>query len=220
MSNTYNPNYDYVSAHLAFVKKHSTFQPKHIRLINGISYHEMLTEWYKSYWDDMAVRPLNLVAYSNYMDDKKWLQEYYIIDQSILNNKPLVNTAFVTIGFNHQEFTPKKAIELIQSLLQLSYVKDGTKAVIENFRENGEHPHVHIKLCHDTKVYKSQIIQSITRLRHARLLILQRNFIDYKVFEEQHELYLQGIKKEAKLYLVEKDKIWRQQNNIPEVFEK
>lgn len=215
----YNEKYDYKAAHLSWIRSHPNFTAKFYNNMPGVrcnnlvfeksSYYDIMVEWY--------LTGSNFIAYLNYYDDLRWLEEQDEIKKH-LNTKPFVsNCSFVTIGFNHQEFTVKKAFEFIQSVLNLSVVLDGSFAVLEYHRQNGEHPHVHFKMYYSGQTYKSVLIQAIYRAKHAKKLILNKNFIDIKEFiETVHDNYLDGNKQENKMPFVEKDKSWRSKNNIPD----
>lgn len=225
----YNPEFDYVSAHLAWVKKHVNFVPKQqmttIKFGNHYfdkpTYTDFLTEMYsiETYGDDdfdfdAAKSRKNKLAFINLNDDINWQKNYFdIVDSLSLTSK--VPVAFLTISFHHGSFTIQKALQLINSLLNQSFVKDGSFAVLERYKSDGIHPHVHVKLYFDKSKSKSQIIQHVLRLKNAKDLIRGQNFVDFKNFEPRHDLYLEGKKTEEKMQFVNMDILWREENNIP-----
>lgn len=219
---TYNEKFDYVSAHLQWIrdhpkfesKEHSTSKPSKIGNLyfDKPSYVDVMTEWYTT-----STSPfLNKIAYLNYKDDLRWLDESKKINLTLTKKDFETNVAFITIGFNHQEFTILKAFELIKSILNSDKVLDGSFAVMENHRENGIHPHVHMKVYYSGATYKSVLIQTMFRAKYSKKLILSKNFIDVKEFQSYHDEYLEGNKKEGKDHYVKLDKYWRQTNNIPD----
>lgn len=222
----YNEKFDYVSAHLQWIRDHPKFESKehsvsHPGRINNFyleksSYIDVMTEWYTT-----SKSPyLNKIAYLNYNDDIKWMEEAKKINLTLTKKDFETNASFVTIGFNHQEFTVLKAFELVKSVLNSDKVLDGSFAVMENYRENGIHPHVHMKLYYSGKTYKSALIQTIYRSKNAKKLILSKNFIDVKDFQSHHEDYLNGNKQENKMKYVEMDINWRKINKIPDLIYK
>lgn len=220
----YNEKYDYKAAHLSWIANHPNFESKcystmpamkiNNLYIEKASYKDIMTEWY--------LDGSNYIAYLNYYDDLQWLEEQKVIKQHLISKPLQTLCSFVTVGFNHQEFTVKKALEFVNSVLNSSIALDGSFAVMENFRLNGEHPHVHIKLywpqmINGNSFYKSSLIQAIHRSKHGKKLVLKKEFIDIKDFiDGVHNLYLDGIKTEAKMPCVEKDKAWRSKHNIPD----
>lgn len=225
MSN-YNEKFDYVAAHLQWIRDHPKFESKEHSVLDlgkvgsvyfeRPSYIDVMTEWYKT-----SLSPfLNKIAYLNYKDDLRWMEESKKINLTLTKKDFETNVAFVTIGFNHQEFTISKAFELIKSILNSDKVLDGSFAVMENYRENGTHPHVHMKIYYSGTTYKSMLIQTMFRSKNAKKLILSKNFIDVKEFQPYHDEYLQGNKQENKIKYVEMDKNWRQINKIPDLIYK
>lgn len=221
---TYNEKFDYVAAHLQWIRDHPNFESKEYSTcnisnlkINNLHfekepYIKVMTEWYINANSDFK----NKLAYLNYKDDLRWIEESKKINLTLQKKDFQSNVSFVTVGFNHQEFTVKKALQFINSVLNSGKILDGTFAVIENFRHNGEHPHVHFKMYWSGQTYKSELIQAIQRSTHGKKLILKKEFIDIKEFiEGVHDKYLNGDKKEDKMICVQKDIDWRNKNKIP-----
>lgn len=218
--NTYNPAYDYISAHLAYAKKHNNFVPKGISIEN--SYYELLTEQYKI--ESFSGIPLDIIrerknklAFYCYKSDLQWQDTQRLIHQSLL--APIddeVKQSFITIGFNHQEFDTQKCFQLVKTILSLSIVLDGSFAVMENYRQNGEHPHAHFRIYHSKKTTKGTLVQTIFRASKAKKYITNSNFIDVKPFMDYHIGYMDGEKTADKLPYVALDKEWRLKNSLPD----
>lgn len=218
--NTYNPTYDYISAHLYYASTHPNFTPKGIPIVG--TYYDLLVEQYKieTFTDtplDVIRARKNKLAYISYKLDLQWIEERKKIETSLIEpTEDETKISFVTIGFNHQEFNIKACLQLIKTILNnLSIVLDGSYAVFENFRANGEHPHAHFKIYHNKKTTKSTIVQTFYRAKKAKKYITNSNFIDVKPFMDYHNLYLDGQKAPHKMPFVEKDIEWREKNNIP-----
>lgn len=216
----YNPNYNYISAHLSWVYKRKTFVPKipmanHVCGVDmtNVTYYDLLREWY-DYSRFGTYESKNRQAYMNYNDDKKWLQEQCDIEASLMGAKPSENALFVTLGFDHGLFTVSKALAFVRRILSKSCVLDGF-AVLEYHRQDGEHPHVHMKLVVDKKkTSPKQLRRQIWETRDRAQLISSQNFIDTKPYN--HDNYMDGVKAPEKMPYVELDKVWREKNNIPE----
>lgn len=217
---TYNEHFDYKSAHLSWIKTHPNFISKAYSTLPVVRFHDLVLEkpdYYSTMVEWYSTAGSNKIAYLNYRDDIKWLDEQKQINLSMTSKDFATNVAFITVGFNHQEFTIKKAMQFLSALLSNSIILDGSFGVMETHRENGIHPHVHFKIFYSGKTYKSVLIQTIMRTKHAKKLILQKNFIDIKEFDPViHEPYLNGDKQDKKMPYVEKDIEWRTKNQIPE----
>jgi len=212
----YHSEYNYVSAHLAWVNKNKNFVPQSYTPITvfgfpAVSYYDMLREMYDSSKFGTA-EGKNKLAFIYYRDDLQWVKDQLVIQKSL--NGISQRQWFVTIGFDHGLFQPGRALEWIRNLLAQSCFRSGTFAVLEYHRENGDHPHVHIKVISDE--CKSSLIRHIWRARDRRLLITRQNFIDAKPYLPAHDNYLDGKKSELKMPYVEKDREWRLINGIPE----
>lgn len=217
---SYNAKTDYISAHLQFANKHKNFQPKGFVLPQN-NYYEVLNEQYKlesftNETPEQIFERKNKLAFHCYQMDLSHEHYYRQVELSLMMENTGPQISFVTIGFNHQEFTPAKGLEFIRTVLGLSIINENSFGVMEVHRENGEHPHCHLKVFHDKKSKKSSLVQTIFRAKNGRKLVLSKNFIDVKPFYPHHEDYLQGNKKAEKLKFVEKDIEWRKKNNIPE----
>jgi len=201
---------DYKSLHLFWINGHKNFVPR-----NGddlsVSYYDIMSFTYK--------QPNATQAYAKKCldNDKAWFAKCckYISDMN-LEMVP-VTKHFVTIGFNHQTWSVATCVAVIKRILALSWIDNAT-AVFELHRENGEHPHCHFLI--DTKFTKSKILEKLWAVRDIKRIVLQKAFIDYKVAQPYHVKYIHGDKVEEKMPFVEKDKLWRQQNNIEQLFEK
>jgi len=162
--------------------------------------------WSQERLEDMALQTLRFHQ-----------QRLYDI-QLITNAKATDNKSyFVTIGFNHQTWDIPKCCELIQRVLDASWVSCG-EAKFELYRENGEHPHAHFILNLENPMPKSKVAEKIFKLKGMKKFVLKKTFVDVKETNEQHKMYIKGIKKEAKMPFVRRDEEWRDKNNIPHMF--
>lgn len=123
---------------------------------------------------------------------------------------------FVTIGFDDSIITPigvKDAIDKLDGIKGITV----THMVAEKHRRNpdGElYIHHHIHMLVDTDYPKSKVIQYV--FQRVKKYVGSSNFIDVKNDgdRERYEKYINGEKQTGKLDLVEKDRLWRLENNI------
>lgn len=164
------------------------------------------------------------MAEAMYIGDKAWyLRSKKIakeIDKKVAElEAPLTNTWFFTFSFNHETFTPEKADKCIKKILNMSWITKA-KANLEFHRENGDlHPHFHILF--ETAEPISRIKEKLWRPNYVKELIKSTgnrfpNFIEYEKARDYHIKYINLDKKPEKLAAVEKDKVWRLENNIPD----
>jgi hypothetical protein len=199
---------NYKALHLQWIVNHPRFVPPQIY---KYPYIEIMEQTYrnKAVTDDVA-----LVFFRA---DVKWYHDSIdIISNIVLQSKapPLPDSLFITIGFNHQTWTPNLCHNAIENLLKLTFIKEAT-AVFELHRENGEHPHVHFLIVTDKKYPKSRIIDRIYASKGIKDLIVGKQFIDYKVAEAYHVGYVSGIKKPEKMQYVELDNNWKIMKGLP-----
>lgn len=221
----YNDKFDYKAAHIAWVSNHPNFESKcystmpamkiNNLYIEKASYKEILVEWY--------LTSTNYIAYLNYYDDLRWLEDQKVIQKHLVSKPLETNCSFVTVGFDHREFTPKKGLEYVKALLNSDVVLIDSYAVMENHKSNGDiHPHVHFKLYwspmfNGKPFYMSTLIQTIIRAKHGKKLIKDKNFVDIKPYDDlRHSDYLDLKKQSDKMPAVAKDIVWRSENNIPD----
>lgn len=206
---------DYKAAHLNFIKEQSQkgFIPKeYVDWKYNIPYLEMMRFTYSQ---PAATQE---VAEMFYNADKKWLLDKQKISKSIDKRLQLLESTpdgrwFVTIGFNHQTWNIQKCTKCIEKILGMDWIIKA-KANFELFRENGEHPHCHFLL--ETKEPKSRILDKLFRPKYVKDIVLARSFIDVKEAQPFHDKYINLDKQTLKQEYVEKDKEWRNKNNIPD----
>jgi len=199
---------NYKALHLQWIVNHPRFVPPQI-------YKYPYIEIMEACYSNPAVT--NDVALVFFKGDVKWYQESTdIISQIISESKapPLPDSLFITIGFNHQTWTPNLCHKAIENLLKLTFIQEAT-AVFELHRENGEHPHVHLLITTDKKYPKSRIIDRVYASKGIKDLIVGKQFIDYKIAEAYHVGYIAGYKKEEKMKYVEMDNSWKITQGLP-----
>lgn len=201
---------DHKSAHLDWIKNHSDFIPRN---------HYDFTESYFNIMKQIYSHPLCSQAYAEncYTNDLNWVEEKEKIRLKLLQKLKTSSRHFVTIGFNHQIWSIKKCVEVIQTIMSFDWITKG-KAVFELHRINGEHPHCHILF--ESILPKSKILEKIWATKGIKKVVLSKSFIDYKSENHNHQNYINGQKTDEKMKYVQMDQNWRESNDIPQFFEK
>lgn len=204
---------DYKSGHLAWLVSHPKFTPKDAQDYRAdISYYEIMKFTYNNKHCSQED------AHIFWRRDIEWHKRAYDlaneINKEVEKLKPTPNGLwFVTIGFNHDTWTIADCDKCIRKILEMEWIISG-KANFELYRTNGEHPHVHFIL--ETKEPKSRILDKIFRPLYVKKVVFSRNFIDVKPMMDYHLKYITLDKVSEKMECVEKDIIWRKENNIPD----
>lgn len=211
-------NMDYVTAHLEWLDNHKSYCPawcdKHDTRHSVLEQVEM---WYQNV---RSLRPdmLQDLAKYNYIRDVQRMENMVTNLTNIHNEiKRLASVKqgkeyFVTLGFNHQTFTISKALMVMEKIKSFDWVHS-CRAVLENFRENGQHPHTHFYI--KTDLPKSKVLEKLWATSGIKTIILKKSFIDIKPAEECHKKYIMLEKKDIKMSYVSQDEEWRKENNIP-----
>lgn len=224
-----NPNTDYTATHLQWLKRHPSYYPPYYEKYSCNNYYDQMCLHYKTLMELHPAKKVNELAYRDLLADMYHQQNY---DKTIRDLQKTIcqgNTGssrkffFVTIGFEHDLFTINKALFCIKQILGYEWVTSA-KANFEFHRvvegQIFEHPHVHFFIgTDDKKMCKSKIIGKIFRAKSCNSIVSNENFIDVKVAEQYHMDYILLKKKDEKMPMVQLDKEWRQENNIPD-FEK
>lgn len=213
---------NYVRLHLDWIQANKSFKPKGglDTVVNGKPY-------YSSYYDQMSamyktLKNPNKYAYLALGDDVKFqsggsrdinklVKEMYGIVP-----KEDLPAFFITFNFDKKRFNSEKILSDLAKFLQLSWIKT-CHAVFENYTENGEHPHLMMFVT----VTKNQN-KMLDKMKESRLAkyCAGLNFIDVKRGKDYHQDYLLLEKTESKRECLEKDVIWRIENNLPHEIKK
>lgn len=204
---------DFKSGHLSWIHSTKTFTPKFAQDYRAdISYYEIMKQVYNN------PKCTQEMAKQFWASDKIWHRASYALskalDKEIEKLEPTPDGMwFVTIGFNHQTWNVKDCCKCIEKILQMEWIISA-KANFELHRENGEHPHVHFLI--KTKEPKSRILDKLFRPLYVKKVVFAKNFIDIKPALEHHHKYINLEKQTGKQEYVEKDRVWRLKENIPE----
>jgi len=123
---------------------------------------------------------------------------------------------FMTIGFDDSKITISGIKDSLSKLKELKDIDLG-EYVVEKFRkdDNGKiyiHHHIHCIMYTDKP--KSKVIQFV--YQKLKKYVVSSNFIDLKREQplENYLKYISGDKRDEKLECIERDKEWRQLNNL------
>lgn len=210
-------------AHIYWVSTHKQFiQGTYVDSnCYGITDMDVLHQMYfgDGNFPDSINREMERLAKKQLKDD---IQRFTLTQQAIaqvLIPEQSKDDIFLTIGFNHQTWKVDVCKSVIERVMALPFVKR-CEAVFELFRENGEHPHCHFYIETHNKIVKSKVLEKVWAVKDIKKVVLNKNFIDYKVAQPIHKNYVKGIKREDKLQYVKLDEMWRHDNNIPDLFVK
>lgn len=210
---------DYKSLHLQWLSEHKSFKPK-----GWVS-----TPEHKTYYDQMYALyncphgiKQQYTAYRFFQGDYKWLNsksDINTVAAEMFGKSTNYSEWFVTLGFNHQTFDVLKCHNLILKLFDKEFVDDAY-GVFEFYTKSGEHPHFHFYLKSTDAKTKGRVLDRIYQSAGIKKFVLGKNNIDVKIWESRYNDYINGNKTDGKMEYVQQDKLWRQQNNLPDLVKK
>jgi len=224
----YNPEIDYVEAHLTWITMHRNFR--------STTYHNpyldvMKQVYHSSHTSQIEVK--NLLAFKLFLDDDLCLsktedvaQTIHDLNQNKINYDVQSNWAFITVGWNEQTVTPYKMATVSANISKFKHFSE-CNYVLEKHRENGVHHHTHFLVKLSARYSASKLAQDIYKIKGIREICLKSTFIDIKALWNKKSLcqpyaiyedYIRGIKKAAKMPYVEQDRIWRKDNAFKDLY--
>lgn len=208
---------DYKQLHLEWIKANRGFRPKTAIPVQYNSYLDYMIELYEHTIKQQKT------AYIYLKDDYNWSKRSKTVNEEVavmfgdLPDKS-DNTFFVTFNFDEKKFKSVDVLKSVDRLYTKSWV-DSAYGVFEYYTENGNHPHFMMKLVVNKYNKKGKLLDKMNESSLAKFTG-GKNFIDVKPFLKCHEDYIMLDKAIEKKEYLEKDKIWRIENNIPEYLEK
>lgn len=137
--------------------------------------------------------------------------------------------AFITLNFDDSSSpTIKQIVTAATKVLEKSYFIN-VLMVIEKHRQDGIHLHAHLLIKFDKLISPTRVIDGVFALKAVQAVCREKNFIDYLGPQKKGKYhapysvyydYVRGIKKPEKMPFVEQDRKWRDENNIPHLYEK
>lgn len=209
-------------AHIYWVTTHRQFiQGTYVAMPNpyDVTDTDVLRQMYfgNGDFDDCVHQQMERLAKHNLTKDMNRYADTQVALAQILLPPSLKDDIFLTIGFNHQTWNVQACKDIIDKIMNLPFIEK-CEAVFEYYRENGQHPHCHFYIVTTNKIPKSKVLEKVWAVAGIKKVVLNKNFIDFKIAKEQHKGYVRGVKRDDKLQYVGLDRIWREANNIPHLF--
>lgn len=219
----YDPNTDYVTLHLDWVKKHKSFKPKgglpiapgeHKSKFN--TYLEYLEYMYRECYKQ------HKTAYTLLKMDTEFFKVDEDIDDkvaAVLGEVP-TEKYFVTFNYNDDNFDLGKIMPALKRLFKKTYIIQA-EAVFEYHGKNNNHPHIHCIFEIKGPDRTPGRFKKTLKTTQLYSLLNADNFLDIKKYDaNRHEDYLEGNKRGSKLLNVEKDKAWRDELGLLHLYTK
>ena len=208
---------DYKNLHLDWISKNPKFQPK------GLNFDDyrlvMSTLYLKNNVTQDHARMFFESDRRKMLSSQIQIADLFREDVKYLKSNANADKLFITIGFNHQTWDVPSCVKVIETIIGFDWIKTA-EARFELFRENGRHPHVHFLIQTVYPIPKSKVLEKIWATRGIKKVCLKKSFIDFKIAADYHSDYIKLLKKDSKMQYVEQDIAWRDENKIPQVFEK
>lgn len=206
--------------HLEWIKKNPNFVPDVPVRPEFKTYFDEMTNFWS--WN-MKICPDAVPMMANHWlkSDLRLVQSYETrlaekkVELGLITN---TLTWFCTLNYNHQTWTIEKCLKILNKILSYDWVFK-CRAVFEYHREGGLHPHMHLLITTDVK-YKKKVIEKLWAVKDIKKVISDVNFISVEPGQSHHDKYIMGDKKQDKLSYVAEDRLWREANNIPHLFQK
>jgi len=224
MEVTYDPSENYVKLHLEWIRANDKFKPKGglDKVINGLpafsSYYEQMVHYYHN----SAPEYRNKVAMYWLRDDVKWKAggpkdiNKLVNEMFGITKKEEYPAFFVTFNFDESKFKPKEVLNDLGKFMSLSWIHS-VQGAFEYYTEHGHHPHLMMVITITNKPNKTK-----ERMLESRLAKYcgGSNFIEVKRAKDYHNDYVLLSKTKSKQEYLEKDELWRIENNLPHEIKK
>jgi len=207
-------------AHLQWIKNHPNYIPPEGNVIDNttrgggrvIPHYESMSLLYQSNPKACILAEQWYCSDVRYHDSIALTMHQYEAD--FLKDSP--RCWFVTIGFADSSDI-KTLHNVIQTILSFDWLLR-CLAVLEFHTDKGHHPHVHMYI--HCNLPKSKVIEKLFATKGLKKVCSAKNFIDCNTGLPRHKEYVQGIKQESKEEYVKLDRLFRLENNIPDLYEK
>lgn len=219
----YNPKVDYKKLHCEWVREKKGFRPKGGNPL-PLMYPSYLEYLNAMYYGSDATFKFNETAYMNLRADYKWAaSSTKVLDEVAVmfgdvpqNDNP---SYFVTFNWapDSSNFDPVHAVKGVQRLFSKAWV-DNARGVFEYHGLKGNHPHFMCII--QVNKYKKKYDFKDKMLESSLAKGLSSNFVDIKPHKAYHDDYLDLDKSSDKKECLEKDVIWRVENNLAQEYKK
>lgn len=213
----FDESIDYKALHLDWIRE-SKFVPKTslgMKDLTGkpLSYFDSM---YTLYYGEHAVFKNNKTAYMFLCDDykafKKPVESAVKKVAMLFGDQAPIPMWFITFNFDASKFDIPKVIKDLDKFRMKSWIQS-FEGVFEYYTECGSHPHLMMLLGQD-KYSKAKLLDKLSESSLAKYTG-GKNFIDVRKAEPRHRDYLDLDKCDKKRDYLDKDIIWRTENNIP-----
>lgn len=219
----YDPSVDYKIEHLDWLGERKHFCPGWA-MMNGTckSYQELMCQMY--YGADASIRS-NKTAFLYYRDDvyavkktKDKSATQRALETFGLTAKKETSYPdkwFITFNYPPDAHTKDKFVSKVETGVQRLFMKEWVleaRGCFEYYGKTKNHAHFMcvIKINQDCNpICNISKFHKVIKEASIASLIKEKNFIEFKKFEERHDEYVDLIKCEAKQDALDKDRTWR-----------
>lgn len=213
----YNPNTDYKTLHLAWLKEKKGFRPKIPCEDCFPNYYTQMEHAYRR-----GHLKLNTTAFlylrDDYRHDKggKSVSEEVaeLFGDKVENKNPKF---FVTFNWTDSNFDVDHALRGVERLFNKAWVDEG-RGVFEYHGEKKNHPHFMCVI----QVNKNKTLSKFKEKMVTSYIAngLNANFVDVKPWAPRHEDYVDLDKQQSKQEALDKDIIWRNEHGLAHEYKK
>jgi len=215
----YDASINYVRLHLDWIHANKTFKPKvgldAVPCCGSIQKFDTYYDQQEHYYREL--KDPNRWAWMCLRDDVKWKNgAREDINQQVnimfgITNAVEYPKFFVTFNFDKNKFDSSKVLVDLGKLMIKDWIKT-LHGAFENYTEKGEHPHLMLVISVDK--YKNKIREKMITSPLAKYCG-GANFIDIKRAQSYHNDYVSLDKDPKKQDYLDKDVLWRVEQNLP-----
>lgn len=219
----YDSTKDYKKLHIEWLRSKKGFRPRGGNPM-PLLYNSYLDYMYAMYYSTDATYKRNETAFLLLKDDYKWSKNSTgVVDEvaSMFGDKPQNDNPEYFVTFNWSpdgsNFDVEHCKKGVERLFNKSWV-DNARGIFEYHGLTNNHPHF---MC-IIQVNKYKKIYDLKKKLFESSLAkgLAQNYIDIKVKNSYHDDYMELDKSPKKAESLEKDKLWRSENNLAEIYQK
>lgn len=201
---------NYKTIHLEWIKAHRGFRPQRGIMPTYNNYLDEMTDMYNE-----TIR-LNKTAYIYLRDDYLWSKRSKSIDAEVaemFGDKPVDTNPkfFITFNFDEKLFNSENILKDLGKFMSKDWIKS-LDGVFEYHGEKSNHPHLMMVISVDK--YKNKILDKMKESILAKYCG-NSTFIDVKKHQSYHDDYIALDKDPKKKESLDKDVLWRIEQNLP-----
>lgn len=192
------------------------YNQPHVR-IQQYAWDEMVYKLFETNPDELQSRAKQILDNEKARRERKTSPQMELAEFMGSSGEPVY---MVTINYP-DKFTDFAFMqEIVDRIREKDWVKKH-EFVHEYHTEQGNHPHTHmIMTCHK-KFTPRRLAETIFSTKNLKKYCEALNFVQvekdtHRSWIDRHD-YIVGNKKESKVHLLELDRRWREENNIPEL---